>query len=89
MKIKDGYLLREVAGESVVIPLFDDSATFGGMLRLNETGKLLWERLLTGCDGDALVAAILAEYEVDRATAEEDIAEFLSSLRARGILIDD
>lgn len=85
MKIKDGYILREVAGNTLVVALSPDT-TFSGMLRLNETGKLLWEALQKDVTEEELVAALLAEYEIDETTARADVARFLDSLAAYGAL---
>ena len=87
MKIKEGYLVREVAGSTLAIPLSEEAGSFGGMLRLNETGVFLWRLLETGADVPALVDALLGEYEgVDRETATGDVEAFLNSLRKNGIL---
>lgn len=88
MKIKDGYILSEVAGTTVVVPI-DPDHTFRNMVKLNETGKLLWEKLLTGAQVDTLVAAIVEEYEIDDATARKDVLRFLDTLRAYGVLSEE
>lgn len=85
MKIKDGYILSEVAGNCLVVPLCANT-TFSGMLRLNETGKLLWEALQKDVTEEELVAALLAEYEIDEATARADVSRFLDSLHSCGAL---
>ena len=85
MKIKDGFVLREVAGSTVVVPLGADH-TFGSMLKLNETGKLLWEALALGTTEEALSALLVSSYEVDSATASADVEKFLLSLRRLGVL---
>ena len=85
MKLKNGYILREVAGSAVVVPL-DPNSTFGSMLRLNGTGKFLWEKLATDVTRDALVAALVEEYEIDAQTAGRDTDAFLHSLRGYGAL---
>lgn len=85
MKLKNGYILRDVAGSTVVVSL-DAASTFGGMLRLNGTGKFLWELLGTDVTRDALIEALVAEYEIDAETASRDIDAFLTSLRGFGAL---
>ena len=85
MKIKEGYILSEVAGTTVVVPI-DPDHTFRGMVKLNATGKLLWEKLVTGAEADALVSAITDEYEVDADTARTDVVRFLDTLRKYGVL---
>ena len=87
MKIKDGYLLREVAGTPVVVPLSSDT-TFRNMLKLNESGKFLWEHLAENTTREALIAALLAEYEVEEARAAADVDAFLATLGELGVLAD-
>ena len=87
MKIKEGYLLSEVAGTTVVVPI-DPDHTFRNMLKLNDTGKLLWEALRTETSEDALVSLIVSEYEVDEKTAAQDVARFLTTLRGYGVLAE-
>lgn len=77
MKIKNGYMLREVAGEAVVVPSGEVSLNFQGIISLNETGALLWKELEQGCEKKDLVQALLDEYEIDAETAEKDVNEFL------------
>lgn len=81
MKIKEGYLLREVAGSSVVIPLGKSSVDFNGMITLSETGAFLWKKIEQGADEKELVAALLEEYEIDEETAKNDTKAFLAKLR--------
>lgn len=81
MKIKEGYLLREVAGSSVVIPLGKSSVDFNGMITLSETGAFLWKKIEQGADEKELVAALLEEYDIDEETAKTDTKAFLKKLR--------
>ncbi len=87
MKIKNEFILREVAGFFLVVPL-GAKASFQGMMRLNGTGKLLWERLKEGADEKALTAALCEAYEVDEKTAESDVLDFLAHLRKIDVLED-
>ena len=87
MKIKNGFIVREVAGSTVVVPL-DPTNTFGNMLKLNGTGKFLWEKLSVDVTLDDLVSALVAEYEIEAVTAKRDTERFLASLRALGALED-
>ena len=87
MKIKDGYLLSEVAGNHVVVPV--GNVSFNGMLNLNETGVLIWKKLEMGCEESDLVEAFLAEYDVTEERAKEDIAIFVKKLRAAGVIDDN
>ena len=86
MKIKDGYLLREVAGTFVVVPV--GKVDFDGMIRLNETGRFLWKHLETPTTESELADALLTEYNVDRSVAERDVAAFLAKLRDASLLAE-
>lgn len=86
MKIKNGFVVRSIAGESVVVALGAASKNFNGIIKLNETGRFLWDKLAVGCESEELVEAILSEYEIDRATAEADIARFIETLEGANII---
>ena len=86
MKIKNGYMLREVAGEAVVVPTGEATLNFQGIISLNETGALLWTELEQGCEKKDLVQALLDEYEVDAETAEKDVNEFLKRADDAGLI---
>lgn len=86
MKIHEGFLLREVAGNFVVMPVGAATERLNGMIKLNETSAFLWKQLEAGADEEALVSAMLAEYEIDEATARRDIGAFLDTLRRARVL---
>ena len=85
MKLKDGFILRSVAGQSVVLPTGGD-LDLNMMITLNETGAFLWEKLNEETDESALVAALLAEYDVDEATAKNAVSGFVKKLNDNGFL---
>ena len=86
MKLKHKFVLREVAGESLLFPVGTATLSLNGMLVLNGCGRFLWDRLPAAASEAALVDALLEEYEVDRGTAEQDVRDFLGELRKLGIL---
>ncbi len=86
MQIKENYVLRQVAGENLVVPLGENSVNFNSIITLNESGKFLWEQLQTDTTAEKLVDAMLGVYEIDRKTAERDVLSFIKSLKDNGIL---
>ncbi len=86
MKIKDTYVLRQVAGENLIVPLGGQNINFNTAMTLNETGAFLWEILLNEVTTDELTDKLIAEYSVDRKTAQRDINLFLNKLRDQSIL---
>ena len=85
MKIKDGYILRVVAKQNVVLPTIGD-LELDRMLTLNATGKFLWERLEKGAEKDDLVAAMLEHYEIDENTARTCVENLVKNLEQYGFL---
>lgn len=80
MKIKEGYALRKVGGDFVVVPM-DSNIQFNKMMTLNETGGFLWGVLEKGAEIADLVSALTAEYDVDAATAEDAAKKFIDKLK--------
>ena len=80
MKLKDGFVLRTVAGETVVLPTAGVT-DFDMMITLNDTGKFLWERLAVGAEETELVGALLAEYDVTEELAAQSVAAFVARLK--------
>ena len=86
MKIKEGFILKKVAGNNVVIGVGKTMQTFNGMINLSESAAFLFEHLLEGTTVESLCDALCAEYDVDRNTALADINAFLDKLRSINIL---
>ena len=86
MKIKEGFVIREIAGQSVVIALGAAAKSYNGMIRLNDTAKLIWQGLEKGMDKDAIVDMILEEYDVERELAEKDFDKFVNALIGANII---
>ena len=86
MKIKDGFILRKVAGETVVIPT-GDTLDLNMMITLNETGAFLWKQLEHETTEDAVVTALLGEYDVDEESARTHLAAFVAKLKKHDFLV--
>lgn len=87
MKIREGFILRQVSEAYVVVAVGEAAQVFNGMITLNESGALLWKALSDGCtDEKALVRALLAEYEVTEEQAEKDVKAFVKHLSEANIL---
>lgn len=86
MKIKEGFMLRKVAGDTVVVPTGKATLDFNGMITLNETGAFLWKALQNETDEDALIQLMLKEYEADENTVREDLKAFINKLEGAGLL---
>lgn len=86
MKVQKEFVLREIAGDYVIIPTGKTVLTFNGLITVNEVGADLWKMLQSDVTFEDLVQGILNDYDVDEETAREDIQEFLDTLIRGGIL---
>ena len=85
MKIKEGFILHEISGQTVVLPTGNE-LNLNMMITLNGTGKFLWERMQEETDEAALVEALLGAYDVDRETATECVSNFVAGLKDNDFL---
>ncbi len=86
MKFKKEFMLREIVGETILIPVGESNNHFNGIITINELGKFIWENLESSENENILLDKILNEYEVDEKTAKEDLDEFLGKLREADII---
>lgn len=88
MKIKEGFVLKTVGDNHIVVPVGAQTVDFRSMITLNETGAFLWKQLATGCEEAELTAALLAEYDVATEIAANDVSVFVAKLRENDLLED-
>jgi len=86
MKIKKGFLMREVAGKYVVVPVGIGTNEFKGMVQMNKIGAFLWNSLEQEQTSEELVQKILAKYDVTEEQAVLDVEKFIGELLNAGIL---
>ena len=86
MKIKNGFISRQVAGNWVAVATGERSKDFNGIIKLNDSGKLLWDKLVDGAERELLIELLLGEYEIDRDTAEKDVDKFIGELCDAGAI---
>lgn len=84
MKIKNGFVVREVGGENVVVPVGEMSKVFHGMINLNETGAFLWKFFSQEHTLEEGVAALLGEYDVAEEIARADVETFMKTIQENG-----
>lgn len=87
MKLKEGYLLREVAGNYIVVAVGSAVKEFNGVINLNESAAFLWKQLSEDKTEEELVNALLGEYEVTRDIAEKDVKAFVEKLTQAKLVI--
>lgn len=86
MKIKAGYMLRQVMDVYLVMGVGSEAYVPNQIMSTNETGAFLWEILEKGAEHQDLVDALLREYDTDAETAGKDVDTFLNQLREKALI---
>lgn len=86
MKVREGFIKKKMGTQAVVIAIGSASKIFNGMVKLNETGELMWDKLVEGTTREELIAAILEVYEVEEEVAQKDVDRFIEILKKPGII---
>ena len=83
--LKD-MVLTEIEGEYYAVPVGEAAQRFSGMIRMNRTGKRIFELLMEGLDQAAVVQKLTEEFDVDEETARNNVSAILDKLRGAGLL---
>ncbi len=86
MIIKEGFVLRELGGQYVVVAIGEASKHFNGVIHLNETGAFLFKLLSKETTKEKMVKALLDEYDVTEDNAIEDVLSFINKLKEANLL---
>lgn len=89
MKRNSNFLLRQVAGSQVLVPVGAATKRFPGMIRVNNTGCYLWQLLEKDQTRETLTDALVARYEVTREQASQDVDAFIERLIPTGAVEQD
>lgn len=84
MKIKEGYVVRKVADSYVALSVGAENE--GRVVRMNATGAFIWGLLTEDTAEEAVVAALVEKYQIDRTTAEKAAKDFIEMLRKEDLL---
>ena len=82
--IKQGYIVREIAGEYIAVPV--DSSCGKSIVVLNPVSYFLWQELQSEKTFDELLAAILINYDISKEEADKDLKDFLLQLDENGLV---
>ena len=86
MKIKEGFVLREVMGNNIVIAVGEASRSFRGMVQLNDTATLIWKLISDGNTKEQIVDALLEKYDAAREIIEADVDKSIKMLVDNGLV---
>ena len=86
MKLKETFIMREIVGEYVLVPVGDTALRFNGIISLNDVGSFIWKGLEAEKEREEILADILDEFEVTKEEAEKDMDEFLELLQKNQLI---
>lgn len=86
MKIKGEFVLREIAGETILVPVGQTALHLNGMISLDPVGATIWKGIDKGLDKEAILSEILDTYEVEATKAKTDMEEFLDQMSKANLL---
>lgn len=86
MKIKQGFVMRDVAGQTVAIATGEASKSFHGMVKLNDTGAVIWNGIEKGLDEAEIAEQLAAGYDVEADQALKDVGSFIARMRDAGLV---
>ena len=86
MKIKEGFVIRKVMGNHVVIATGAQSKNFHGMVKLNNTAAEIWEHIAKGLSEEEICKVMLESYEVEEDVLRADIHKTVKSLISQGFV---
>lgn len=86
MRIKKGFVLREIAGQTMVIATGEASKSFHGMVTLNDTGRDIWLGLQDGLSENEIVDKLTSDYDISREQAAIDVKNLISKMNDAGFL---
>lgn len=88
MKVKNGFNLREVCGENIIVAEGDENIDFSNIISMNKSSAYLWQEVqkLNNFTIDTLTQLLCEQYEIDEATAKKDVTTLATQWAAAGII---
>ena len=86
MRIKKELIMREIAGDVILVPVGRTVLENNGLFLLNGISGRIWELLQTGKSAEEILAVLVEEYDAPVQVIQQDLEEFLNELVAQGIL---
>ena len=84
--LKGAYVLRQIAGEYLAVPISNNAGDDANIVILNPVSQVIWGRLETGATFEEILNLVTTEFDVSKEEATADIKEFLAGLEEAGLL---
>ena len=88
MKTNKNFILRNIAGDNILVATGEAAQSFNGMITMNEVASFIWSNIDECNTVDKLISSILDEFEIDEETARKDVGSFTNELIEMGIVVE-
>ena len=88
MRIKDGFVKREIMGETVIVPTGEAGKSVRGVIKLNDTARIIWDTLESGKTIEDAADALVKAYDVDRERALQDVQKIVESMKEADVFTE-
>ncbi len=88
MKIKSGFIMKDVAGSKVILPVGERTLELKGIMTFNEVGAEVFNMLDGTNSVETIVNKIVKEYDVPYETVESDVNKLIEKMRLHGLIED-
>ena len=88
MRFNHHYILKNLAGESILVYQNESEVNYSKVITLNEIGTLIVQDLMEDHTYEEIVNHILNEYEINEETAKKDCENFIEKLKSLGVVDD-
>lgn len=86
MKIKTGFVLKEIAGNTVIFPVGEEAIKRKAIINVNKTGAFLWKELQQETTQEELISKVVHQYKIDQELAKTDVVNFINLLRTHELI---
>ncbi len=86
MKLNKLYVMRDIGGETIIVPTGNVIENFNGLISTNEVAAFIWRHIEECETPDDMVKTVMGEYEGDAQVIEKEVLEFLETLRKVGMI---
>ncbi len=87
MKLNDNFILKNIAGSSVVLPVGEEAVKIKGMITLNEVAEFIWKKIESGAEYEEILGSLINEYNAPEDVIKKDLDDFLNTLKEKNIIL--
>ena len=86
MKRNKNFILRKIAGESIIVPTGEATKKFNGLFSPKRVATFVWEHIEEVADTEEMIRLVLEHFDVDEETARTDVEGLIRELILMGFV---